>query len=60
MKVTHKLVEGRHGHFYVVSGNPEIGYTLHACETETVGHYKRSWQAVARAKDGIDPQDGAA
>jgi hypothetical protein len=52
--VSRKLVEGRSGNLFVVEGNPDIGYTLHHVTLTEVGHYKRSWQAVQRAENGID------
>lgn len=52
--LSRKLVEGRSGELFVVVGNPDVGYTLHHAQLSEVGHYKRSWQAVQRARDGHD------
>lgn len=53
MNVTRKLVEGVATDggkaFYIVEGNPEVGYDLYRCALHHEGHFKRSWQAVAEA-----------
>lgn len=55
--VTHKLVIGRHGEYFIVVGNPDIGYTLlQAVDVDEVGRYRRSHQAVHRATHGIDSE----
>ncbi len=53
--VSHKLIVADDG-LYVVSGNPDVGYTLAAVTLTSVGHYRRSWQAVHRAHHGVDPE----
>lgn len=48
--VSHKLVVRDDDEWFVVSGNPTIGYTTRrVIDTVTVGMFKRSWQAVGAA-----------
>lgn len=50
--ISHKLIVRDDGEWFIVSGNPSIGYTCtHVLERYQVGHFKRSWQAVDAAND---------
>ena len=49
MKVSSKLVQSESGAYYIVEGNPEVGYDLFHCVLAPCGHFKRSWQAVHEA-----------
>ena len=51
--ISHKLIVREDGEWFVISGNPSIGYTCtHVLERYQVGHFKRSWQAVEEARRG--------
>lgn len=54
--ISHKLVTADDGRHFIVSGNPTDGYDLYAARPEHVGHFKRSWQAVAAADLSPRPQ----
>lgn len=48
--VSHKLIVRSDDEWFVVSGNPTIGYTTrHITGSVIVAECKRSWQAVAAA-----------
>lgn len=56
--ISHKLIVRDDGEWFVVTGNPSIGYICHRVGTRhEVGQFKRSWQAVAaayaEASDGV-------
>lgn len=44
--VSRKLVEAADGRLWLVTGNPDIGYTAHQITLGPGTHFKRSWQAV--------------
>jgi hypothetical protein len=54
MNLSRKLVEGIDATgnlaWYIVEGNPEVGYDLFRCHLADAGHFRRSWQAVDAAK----------
>lgn len=47
---SHKLIVRADDEWFIVSGNPTVGYTTrHVTDTAIVGMFKRSWQAVGAA-----------
>lgn len=48
--ISHKLIVRNDDEWFIVTGNPTIGYTTrHITATTTIGEHRRSWQAVAAA-----------
>lgn len=53
---SHKLIVRPDGEAFIVSGNPDLGYSCVRIEsTEPVGQFRRSWQAVTAANAWPDP-----
>jgi hypothetical protein len=48
--ISRKLIVRPDGRMFIVTGNPTVGYDCHEIvEAVDLGHYRRSWQAVAAA-----------